>query len=401
MGAYGNSWINTPGLDRLAGRSFLFDQAVIDTPDLERLYRSYWQGRHAMLPDAPANSQPTLPALLRRAGVKTALLTDDPKIAKHPLADDFDERIEMEPPGRPQIASDIEQTHFARCFMRIIDWLDTAREPFLLWCHLGGLGTTWDAPLDFRRAYCEEGDPPPPETADVPNIVLPPDYDPDELLGITQAYSGQIALLDACFDAFLDFFDASPFSRDTLLTLASSCGFPLGEHGLVGPGDGALFDETYGETVQVPWMLQLPDALGGAFGKAARSQSLIEPSDLWATLLDAWRIADAPHSPTGRSVLPLIRQEIDTLHDRVGVVNAAGRRAIRTAGWYLRNNGNGEEPELYVKPDDRWEVNNVVSRCREIAENLQNALTDYERAIAAGRAADLPPLGEVLRNWLA
>ena len=417
VGAYGNSWINTPALDRLAGRSFLFDQAVIDTPDLDRLYRSYWQGRHAMCAaatheasvkrDSPIfaetkigtvpDSQPALAALLRHASVKTALFTDDPKISRNPLAGDFDERIELEPPGRPQTASAMEQTHFARCFMRIIDWLDTAREPFLLWCHLGGLGTTWDAPLDFRRAYVEEGDPPPPESADVPNRVLPPDYDPDELLGITQAYAGQIALLDTCFDAFLDFFDASPFSRNTLLTLTSSRGFPLGEHGRVGSCGELLF----GEMVQVPWMLQLPDGVGAA----ARSQALVEPSDLWATLLDAWRIADAPRSPTGRSVLPLIRQEADALRDRVCVADAAGRRAVRTAAWYLRSNNNddgngGEEPELYTKPDDRWEVNNVVSRCREIAENLQNVLTDYEQAILSGRVSDLTPLDETLRSGL-
>ena len=79
-----------------------------------------------------------------------------------------------------------------------------------MWCHLAGLGLTWDAPLEFRRAYCEPGDPDPPESAEVPDRMLPEDYDPDELLGMAQSYAGQVSLLDACFDAFLQFVDGSP-----------------------------------------------------------------------------------------------------------------------------------------------------------------------------------------------
>ena len=95
----------------------------------------------------PPESRPSLAALLREAGVTTALLTDEPQVARHPLAVDFDELIEIDPPWQPQTAGEIEQTHFARCFVQMIDWLEAARGPFLLWCHLGGLGTTWDAPL--------------------------------------------------------------------------------------------------------------------------------------------------------------------------------------------------------------------------------------------------------------
>ena len=188
VGAYGNSWIDTPAIDRLAAQSFLFDQAAIDSPEIERLYRSYWQGWHALCP-APPESRPSLPALLREAGAHTVLLGDEPLVLRHPLAADFDQRIEIDPPWRPQTASDIEQTHFGRCFVRMIEWLESAGGPFLLWCHLGGLGTTWDAPPEFRRAYQDEGDPSPPDGADVPDRRLTADYDPDELLGVSQSYA--------------------------------------------------------------------------------------------------------------------------------------------------------------------------------------------------------------------
>jgi hypothetical protein len=388
LGAYGNSWIETPSFDRLASQSFLFDRALIDSPELSLLYRSYWQGWHALCPAAP-ELRPSLAASLGQAGVTTVLLSDEPQVVRHPLAAEFDALVEIDPPWQPQAAAAVEQTHFGRCFAEIIDWLESARGSFLLWCHLGGLGTTWDAPLRFRQAYCEEGDPPTPESAEPPDRMLPAQYDPDELLGVVQSYCGQVTLLDTCLGAFLDFFYGLPISSETLLTVTSARGFPLGEHGRVGPCDGALF----GETVQVPWLLQLPDAAGAT----VRSQALVEPADLWSSLLDWWGIGDVPRSPTAESVLPLVRQQSGLPRDRLCVAGVHGQRAIRTPAWYLRGQ---LDPELYAKPDDRWEVNDVATRCQDVVETLQDVLTQYELALPDGRISDLPPLADVLLNGL-
>jgi len=389
VGAYGNSWIETPAMDRLASQSFLFDRVLIDSPGLEQLYRSYWHGWHALCSAAPPESRPSLAALLRDAGVTQTLLTDEPTVAQHPQAVDFDELIEIDLPWQAQSAKKIERTHFGQCFVRIIDWLESARGPFLLWCHLGGLGTTWDAPLKFRLAYQDEGDPSPPEWADVPDRMLPTDYDPDELLGISQAYAGQVSLLDTCLGAFLEYFNALPISSETLLTVTSSRGFPLGEHGRVGPCDEALF----GELVQVPWMVQFPDDSHAT----ERSQALVEPADLWATLLDWWGIHTAPPSPTAASVLPWVRRDADAFRDRLCIAGDNGQRAIRTPAWYLRE---ADSSELFAKPDDRYEINNVASRCREVAECLRDVLMQYELVLPTGRVPELPPLNDVLLHGL-
>ena len=50
LGAYGNTWIETPAFDRLAAESFVFDQMLVDSPRLGPLYRSFWQGLHALAP---------------------------------------------------------------------------------------------------------------------------------------------------------------------------------------------------------------------------------------------------------------------------------------------------------------------------------------------------------------
>jgi hypothetical protein len=386
--------------------------------------------------------------------VHTALLTDEQRVARHPLSVDFDELIEIDPPWQAETAAEIEQTHFAKCFVQAIDFLQSARPPFVLWCHLGALGTTWDAPQEFRELYCEPGDPPPPTAAEVPDLLLPDDYDPDELLGISQAYSGQVSLLDACLGAFVEYLRGSPLGKDTLLALTSARGFPLGEHGRVGPCD----DAPYSELVHVPLMLRFPDLRGAS----ARSHALVEPADLWATLLDWWQIADRPPSPTGLSLMPAIDHisgaaagssgsvettvgraghgpkvgrdvlvSDESFRDRVCIKGQAHVRAIHTPAWYMlggvepiagrkcdltraANGGtdaghaDGEQPDssfqnrnhLFAKPDDRWDVNDVASRCGEVAECLTDALDQYEQALQSGTIAALPPLGDVLLNGL-
>ena len=265
---------------------------LVDTPRLEALYRSYWQGWHALGP--PPENRPSLAALLRDAGIHSALVSDDRTVHEHPLAVDFDEIVAIDPPWQTRVAAAgrYDQTHLARCFVQIIDYLQSAQGPLLLWCHLASLGTTWDAPLEFRQRYWEEGDPPPPRSAEVPDCRLGPDPDPDEVLGITHAYAGQVSLLDACLGGLGEFLRDSPLASQTLLGLTSARGFPLGEHGRIGPCDEAL----YGELLHVPLLMQFPDNRGAA----VRSQTLVEPADLWATLLDYWGLGDGLAVPVRR-----------------------------------------------------------------------------------------------------
>jgi arylsulfatase A-like enzyme len=394
LGAYGNTWIETPAFDRLAAESFVFDQMLVDTPRLGPLYRSFWQGWHALAP--AVEDRPTLPGLLREAGVSSTLLSDDRAVIEHPLAIEFDNCIQIDPPWQSQMAAEgaYAETHLARCFLQIVDWVQTAKRPFLLWCHLGGLGTTWDAPRECRERYWDESDPPLLATADVPDRMLKAGFDPDELLVYTQAYAGQIALLDTCLGGFLEVLEERPAAHKTMLALMSARGFPMGEHLRLGPCDEAL----HGELVHAPLLLRFPDGLAAdRLGATARSQALVEPADLWATLLDCWRIAAAPPSPTGVSLMPLVREEAVATRDRLVVAGAGQERAIRTPAWYLRKT---EPPELYAKPDDLWEVNNVAVRCQEVVECLLDAADRFEQAIYSGSVADLPPLSDVLVEGL-
>ena len=44
LGAYGNTWIETPAFDALAAESVLFDSFYATSLDLATLFRAFWRG---------------------------------------------------------------------------------------------------------------------------------------------------------------------------------------------------------------------------------------------------------------------------------------------------------------------------------------------------------------------
>jgi hypothetical protein len=233
----------------------------------------------------------------------------------------------------------------------------------------------------------EEGDPEPPLSADVPDRMLPGNFDPDELLGFSQAYAGQVTLLDTCLGALLEFLQTSRVGDQTALVLLSARGFPLGEHRRLGACDEAL----YNELVHVPLVLRFPDGLGAA----GRSSTLVQPSDLWATLLDLWGVSVEDPPFAAHNLMPLVREVAAGARDRLGIAGIGSERAIATPVWYLRMPPSGSD-ELYVRPDDRWQVNDVTDRCSEVAEKLREAFVHFSQAVQSGQSSQLPPLDEVL-----
>ncbi len=93
LGPYGNTWIETPSFNLLASQSCLMEQAIIETPQLERMYDSIWSGQHAAHPEPLTDSRWGLLSRLAQAGRSSLLVTDEPACAEHPLADGFDRTL--------------------------------------------------------------------------------------------------------------------------------------------------------------------------------------------------------------------------------------------------------------------------------------------------------------------
>jgi arylsulfatase A-like enzyme len=241
----------------------------------------------------------------------------------------------------------------------------------------------WDAPYELRAQYADEEDPPPPQFTAVPNRHLPENFDPDELLGITHAYAGQVSLVDSCLGIFLDAFRENPRASQTLLAVLGARGFPLGEHRRVGPCDEPLYEEM----IHVPFFLRMPDG----FGAMERNLALVRTGDLGPTLCE-W-LGVAPSISSGaRSVLPLVRGEQSELRDHV-LLESLTDRALRTTAWHFRQlKEEGSSLELYAKPSDRWEVNEVADRVPEVAAAFREKLAMLTEQPATANE----PLPEIL-----
>jgi len=385
VGAYGNTWIRTPRLDALAAESILFERAVADTLELDRLYRGWWQGLTALWPADAAGERPRFPALAAQAGMRTILLTDDPAVASLPGAEGFAERTLIASGEPDRLADEIGETQAARIVGAAGELLASIREPFCLWLHARGMSGPWDAPYELRSQYADEEDPAPPHFVAPPCRMLPADHDPDELLGILHAYAGQVSLWDTCLGALVDELRSSQLARSTLVVFVSPRGYPLGEHGRVGPLDHAL----YNEAVQVPWLMRFPDGLG----ELARSQALVLPADL-ATTLAAWLGWPPERFPAqGHDLLGLVRWEAARVRECVLLASGGHDWAVRTPAWHLRVS-DADEPrsvELYAKPSDRYEVNDVADRASDVVAGLLDVL-DKARAAPTVEPAGLDPV---------
>lgn len=436
LGTYGNAWVGTPHLDALAADGFVFDQAFVTCPSLAAFYRGAWFGRPAithLLEDAPPPS-PSLLEVLGKAGFQTLLVTDEPQLVTVAGAADFAAQVVVGPANgqvagaldRPEVAEAAEtddETAMASTIAAALDaWQQsasaggsTAPRNHCVWIHLRGLLGNWDAPYVRRAKYADEDDPPPPQWVAPPHRTLDEHADPDELLGIRQAYAGQIAALDSLFGSLWSVIAAT--SEPSLLCLMGCRGYPLGIHRRLGyPTDEPA--QLYAETVQMPWIMRFPDAMHAG----GRTQALAEPADLPATLLEAcmqWDTTTQVAVPATweRSLMPVVAGDETATRDRLLLAapspKSAAIQSLRTAAWSLieskpgKQNGTtqaGESAylpngswELYAKPDDRWEINEVSARMPDIAERM-SALAREQRRVLLGEARELSPLDEDLRN---
>lgn len=382
LGPYGNSWPPTPQMNRLASESLLCETCLIDRPDVAAAYRAWWTGRHALEP--AAEPEVSLPLLARERGLQSLLITDDVEMARLPLAQHFDEHLLVETPAASKCADSIEETGLFQLVALAIEALEERPQPLLAWIHARGMSAEWDAPYELRAALADLDDPAPPRLVVPPERRLEAGFDPDEVLGLGQAYSAQVQLVDECLGQVLAALARHPQAGNLLFALTAPRGYPLGEHGRLGDCDRAL----YSELIHVPLLIRFPQSEH----QLNRVQSFVQPGDLWATVAACWGMPST--SAVARSVI-----DVPWRRD-IAFIGGQDQRAIRTPAWYLREAVGTKNPqrELFAKPDDRWEANEVASRCDVVVDQLAAELDLVERALAAGKCAQLPPLADELTS---
>jgi arylsulfatase A-like enzyme len=285
-------------------------------------------------------------------------------------------------------ADELEQTGLYCFFDQAVQALRRCERPSLLWLQTQGMAGPWDAPLPLRYQFADEDDPQPPDFVQPPELMLAEKFDPDQLLGFVHAYAGQVALADMCLGMLLDALDEHPLTGETLLVVTSPRGYPLGEHRRVGRCDNAL----YSELLHVPLLVRFPQHEQAL----SRVRSILQSHEVFALVAESCGWQDAGKTPASRVLRELVSGLDVTSTSAVAV--APVQRAIRTPAWMLRESQSSAGPryELFAKPDDRWETNEVSSRCGEVVELLAAELDRFGAAARDGALHQPAPLADLL-----
>ena len=471
LGAYGNSWIETPHLDRFASEGVVFDFHFPENLTTLPTRRSWWTGRYGF-PDPEQGwtplraDEPILPDILHNQGVRTALISDVPLLREvgQGYGRGFDDviwirgqgydpfipandprakkvRIEDEPGlrlppeddpdralwqerwsallrNRAVLRTDIEEnTGVASTVKAAIGWLERRgnpeHEPFLLWLDLFSPHGPWDTPAAFRDLYAalepdefevgDEGDLVDEDDADfdperdlgevTPLIDVPAGavgdvISEEELLRLRRTYAGTVTLVDKWLGTLFESLKTLGRLDDTLIVFTADQGEPLGEHGYVRRFRPWLYEEL----IHTPLIVRLPKAERGGL----RHQAIVQTVDLLPTVLAALGVPPS-ESAHGENLLPLILGKKTKIRDYACMGMDVEEFAIRTHHWHLtvpieHDPEEPRTPELYRKPEDRWDQNNVIAENAEIADRLELTLRRFVEAIDRDAISLLPRL---------
>jgi arylsulfatase A-like enzyme len=363
LGCYGNEWVATPALDRLAAEGVVFDQHYVDSLEAPR---TCWTGRYRAPDSPPQDPAHTLPALLKGHGVFAAFTND----------------------------ASLEG------FCATLD-LVAPFDRWLVWVDLPGLLPPWEVAPEFLQRYftgepetLDEGTEDEEELEPLTPLLMPApgpiDVDDITLLDRLQStYAAAVTQFDDGVGGILEELERVGMLEDVLILVTADRGLALGEHGIIGDHRPWAHDEL----IHLPLIVRLPGAEEGG----RRVAALTQPVDLLPTLLELFGLPVPP--VLGHSLLPLLRGQKEALRPYAVSTLRMGDTeewAMRTDDWGLvlpirvPESDAARVPQLYVKPDDRWEANNVVQHHLELAEGLERTLRAFVDAVREG--APLPPL---------
>ena len=311
LGCYGNDWIATPNLDRLAAAGVVFDRHYHHCPDLSTSH---------LLPSLPPDQ------VLRQAEIA-----------------DFGQAV-------------------------LEHWRRSSAE--IVFVQGPDLAPPWNLPDDLCDVYFdeeEEGEPWLAPLMEIATLTI------DEQVELQNTYAAAVTWFDAQLGAIIDDLESAGELEQTLVCVTANAGLPLGEHGAIGQPRAWLHEEC----VHVPLLMRFPRQEHAGLRLAA----LTQPLDLLPTFqaLLGQSIAATP----GHDLLPLLRAETDAVRPYACSalqIGDSSEWALRTSQWALllpTTVPEGDEPrdsQLYVKPADRWEVNDVRQQNQELAEGLEQTL---------------------------
>ena len=451
LGCYGNAWIRTPSLDRLAQRCVVFENAYIGNFPTVPARFEYFTGRYSSAYfdwSAFPRDEVALAEVLTSAGLNTMCVADTLNLFREgynydrgfrgfewirgqsgdryrtspwrPPLPCAEHKLHHPDYGVRQYLRNVarrrtEEDYFpAQTFRTAAAWLEENYEvPFFLYVDTFDPHEPWDPPQYYVDMYDPgyEGE-----------VVIRPRYAPwreflseAELNHCRALYAGEVSLVDTWVGHLLEKVDRLGLMKETAIIFTADHGYYLGEHDWIGKssieGDHQYFLKLYEEVAHVPLLVYVPEA------QPRRVTALTHPADLMPTILE---LLDVPRPPRvqGESLLGVVTGAMRSARDFTvsgPAVHVPGRwRPITVTtsdGWCLIHTGAVRPgdysllyavdglprneilppkltgPELYHLHEDPTQQRNVIDRHRDVAENLRIAYVEFFRKLGVPEEA--------------
>ncbi|MBW1962825.1 MAG: sulfatase [Deltaproteobacteria bacterium] len=408
LGCYGNSWIETPNLDKLASESVLFKNAYCEGLPTLPVRTALFTGNYTLTNRFWQQLTPqdvSMAEILDEYNYLCAMVTDTyhmfkPNMNFHrgfhvwrfirgqecdayrsgPHGKNLNDYIKPEMLGTRYIRNldqylrnirdrEKEEDYFVAKVMReAVQWIENDREtgrPFFLYVDCFDPHEPWDPPEPFASKYTDPG-------YKGPKIIQPKfgpsDWMTEEELKNTRAlYAGEVSFVDKWIGFLLDGIKNRGLMDESLIIFLSDHGHPHGDHGKILKAT----DQLYSELLRIPLMIRFPEAKNA--GK--RINCIVSVVDILPTVFDILGYRREIELMQGKSMLPLITGKTEKIHDYVtmGFFDSEDR-CIRDERWSYIRRPEGRRCELYDLIEDPKESKNLIDQYPEKAKEMDDAI---------------------------
>jgi len=368
LAGYGNDWVHTPSLTRLAERGITFDNHWVGSLPCMPARRELMTGRYNFVYRGWGPIEPyddTLPGELRKKEIFTHLLTDHYHYYElggenyHTAFNTWDFHRGQENDwwashvdrmALPDHLGQLSQQNFAnrkrqqkeedfsgpKTAQAAIEWLENNKEAdnWFLQVEIFDPHEPFYCTDKYREMYSDSYDGP---------IFDWPSYDevhesPEAIEHIRKCYAGLLTMTDHWVGKICDRLDSLGLWDDTLIVFTTDHGTMLAEHDYWMKNIMPL----YNEIVRIPLIMSLP----GNAQAGTRNDALTQTIDLMPTFLDHFDCPLPPHVQ-GQSILQTMEgqsEREDVIFGYFGMaMNITDGRYV-----YMRNPVNEDAGPLYA-----------------------------------------------------
>ena len=335
---YGNSWVRTPNLDRLASRSCVFDQHWCGSAPCMPARHDILVGRLEFLERNWSGIQPydvPLTELLREAGGFSHMLTDHYHYFHaggenyHSAFDSWEFIRGQEYDSYQSAFGSFEQKeHYGkyvhqyqenrrkfmceaefptpRTLQCAASWVRqfASEDNWFLYLDCFDPHEPFDVPDDFEDIYEDEYDGPFFNWPEYGKVNVPP----NAIKHIRKQYAKTLTMADRWIGHLLDVLDELDLWDEIAIILSTDHGYMLGEHGYFAKN----YMPGYNELYHIPLIIHLP-----GMNSTTRCRAITQTVDLFPTILEIMGVdySCVPYPLHGHSLLPLLRGETKRIRE--------------------------------------------------------------------------------------